>query len=383
MVVDINKVKDQVIEAGKRLVKEGLIARTWGNVSARISNTQFVITPSGKTYESLTRDDIVAVNIDDLEYSGNVKPSSEKGVHAKIYKARPDINFIIHTHQIYASVLGVSGDTYEIPEGEYKTLAGPVVTAKYGLSSTGILSDAVRDAVLENKNSNAVLMKHHGTVCMGKDYEETFKVSRELEDFCKSKVSAVDTRILEDTKASNDLGSSERFGNIFVLTMKDGTSYTCGVESGAGVTTLAPRVSKLHAEIYKTSDVKFIKQYTGKYAVALSAKGETLSPFLDDFAQIAGVDVKCKKLDKVDFRTDYKEIAKALKGRNAVLIEGEGALCTGNTKSDANAVELVLEKECLTNLYCKHISHALPLSKLDCFIMRTVYVMKYSKQAGY
>ncbi|MDO5014662.1 MAG: class II aldolase/adducin family protein [Clostridia bacterium] len=383
MVVDINKVKDQVIEAGKRLVKEGLIARTWGNVSAKISDKQFVITPSGKTYESLTRDDIVVVNIEDLEYKGDVKPSSEKGVHAEVYKARPEINFIIHTHQIYASVIGVSGEKQDIPMGKYKALKGPVPAAKYGLSSTGILSNAVKQAVIDNPQSNAILMRHHGTVCMGLDYENTFEVAKELEDFCKSKVEVVDDRIIEKTETDVDLGSSERHGDIFVLTMKDGKSYTCGINSGAGIHGIAPRVSKLHAEIYATSDVSFITQYTGKYAVALSAKGKTIKPYLDDFAQIAGVDVKCVTLDKTNFRTASKDVAKALKNRNAVFVKDAGAICTGNTKSDVNAVELVLEKECLTNLYSKHTSHALPLSKADCFLMRTVYVMKYSKQAGY
>ena len=63
--------KKAVIEAGHRLLETGLIARTWGNVSARISDTQFVITPSGRTYDTLTPDDIVVVNIDDCSYEGD------------------------------------------------------------------------------------------------------------------------------------------------------------------------------------------------------------------------------------------------------------------------------------------------------------------------
>ena len=62
MAYNIQEAKELVVEAGKKLLETGLIARTWGNVSARISDTQFVITPSGRAYETLTPDDIVVVN---------------------------------------------------------------------------------------------------------------------------------------------------------------------------------------------------------------------------------------------------------------------------------------------------------------------------------
>ena len=80
--MEIMQAKELVIKAGKELVASGLIARTWGNISCRISDTQFVITPSGRAYETLTPEEIVLVNIEDLEYDGEIKPSSEKGIHA-------------------------------------------------------------------------------------------------------------------------------------------------------------------------------------------------------------------------------------------------------------------------------------------------------------
>lgn len=76
--MDILQAKKEVIAAGLRLVEKGLIARTWGNVSCRVDENSFVITPSGKPYEGLTPDDIVEVKIDTLSYEGNVKPSSER-----------------------------------------------------------------------------------------------------------------------------------------------------------------------------------------------------------------------------------------------------------------------------------------------------------------
>ena len=75
--MDILEAKNIVIKAGHELLKAGLIVRTWGNISCRINEKQFVITPSGMAYDSLTPDDIVLVNIADLSYDGDVKPSSE------------------------------------------------------------------------------------------------------------------------------------------------------------------------------------------------------------------------------------------------------------------------------------------------------------------
>ena len=85
--MDVLTAKKLVIEAGERLVETGLIARTWGNVSCRVDDKTFVITPSGKPYIGLTPDDIVEVAINTLEWGGNVKPSSEKGPHLDFHKS--------------------------------------------------------------------------------------------------------------------------------------------------------------------------------------------------------------------------------------------------------------------------------------------------------
>ena len=78
--MDILQAKKEVIAAGLRLVEKGLIARTWGNVSCRVDENSFVITPSGKPYEGLTPDDIVEVKIDTLSYE--VAPISLLSVDA-------------------------------------------------------------------------------------------------------------------------------------------------------------------------------------------------------------------------------------------------------------------------------------------------------------
>ena len=79
-----------VIEAGHRLLENKLIARTWGNISARISKEECIITPSGRAYDTLKPEDLVVVKIADGSFEGSNKPSSEKGVHIAAYALRRD-----------------------------------------------------------------------------------------------------------------------------------------------------------------------------------------------------------------------------------------------------------------------------------------------------
>lgn len=176
------RTKKEVIAAGLRLVEKGLIARTWGNVSCRVDENSFVITPSGKPYEGLTPDDIVEVKIDTLSYEGNVKPSSEKGVHAEVYKAHPEAGFVIHTHQKFASI--ISATMQGIPtlsEKGRKVIGDKVLLGAYGLPGTKKLKKGVAAAIAADMDSKAVIMAHHGAVCYGKDSEEAFNVAATLE----------------------------------------------------------------------------------------------------------------------------------------------------------------------------------------------------------
>lgn len=388
MAYEINEARELVVETGKKLVETGLIARTWGNVSARISDTQFVITPSGRAYETLKPEELVVVNIADCEYEGDIKPSSEKGVHADAYRLRPDVNFVIHTHQVNASALSPTG----------RAVAG-VPVAEYGMPSTDGLRKAVAATVEANPEAKAIIMKHHGALCLGADLDEAFKVVEDLEKTCGKELSRVvkltsgligarylykafENRFATPCAELTDLGSSKKLTDkTFKLTMKDGKTYECNIDSGCPYIGIGPRVAQIHAAIYRNADVKFIDQYAEKDVLALSKAGCNMVPHLDDFAQIAGIDVKCKNWEKTSYRTDAIEIGKASKGRNAVLVKGQGALCFGNTLFDLEGVKKVLEKECKAEMYCKLTVSESPLPIADRAIMRVIYILKYSKQA--
>jgi len=181
--MEITKAKQLVIKAGRELSESGLIARTWGNVSCRVDENTFVITASGRNYMTLTEDEVIPVKMVDLSYEGDIKPSSEKKVHRAVYLLRPEADFIIHTHQDNASAVSAAGIDVISFGDRYEGIGREVICAEYGLPGTDRLCRNTARAV-EDSCGNAVIMKHHGTVCWGRDYEQAFTAARSLEDAC-------------------------------------------------------------------------------------------------------------------------------------------------------------------------------------------------------
>lgn len=404
MVMDIIKAKETVVEAGKQLVSSGLIARTWGNVSCRIDDKTFVITPSGKAYETLTPDDIVLVNMEDLSYEGDIKPSSEKGIHAQCYLLRPECNFVIHTHQANASIVSVLGCDINNIEGYSRDIIGDnIPLAAYGLPGTGKLRQGVVNA-LKRSDSKAVIMKHHGAVCLGADYDEAFKIASELEAVCEkfvfdrySELTAkkaesfndirnyvIDLKNRADAPAPKlNAYDSSRSGNILYLNEKDGTEKAViGIAKKNMILGEWQPELDMHCAIYeKRTDVKYIIQSQDEDIVAASKITKVLKPLLDDFAQIAGVTVKNVVFDPNDTLRTSKKVAKALgKHKTAALLKDNGAVCVGTSKDEAEASEMVTAKNCKSYVSSRMFTTAKNIGKLDAVLMNVIYRVKYSKQ---
>lgn len=398
--MDVLTAKKLVIEAGERLVETGLIARTWGNVSCRVDDKTFVITPSGKPYIGLTPDDIVEVAINTLEWGGNVKPSSEKGIHAEVYKEFPDANFVIHTHQKVASAVSALSKGIDKVVGDAGKLIGGVIhMGSYGLPGTKKLKKGVTKA-LRLSPSKAVIMAHHGALCFGKDSEEAFQVanmletvsakhilsaakeklginSDSLEGFCtemadkltnSQKTVEIDESLLYNSVCNRDSGE------IVFTNKADGSEMTMHLNTASAAIGELAEVAMAHKDIYENYP-KFnnIIHNTSSEVVAVSRLGKTMKPLLDDFAQICGPTVKCADVpDKA---------AKKIKGKNAVLIKDMGALCCGSNEGDAQAVDMIMSKSSLALLTAKVFGKEKAINPVEAWLMRIVYTLKYSKQA--
>jgi len=183
-----NELRPAVVAAGRRLLAEGLVARTWGNVSVRAGAEHMLITPSGRAYEDMTPEDIVPVNLRTNAHAGPLQPSSEGKLHAEIYRTRPEIHAVIHTHQMNASTVAVA--RREVPPilDDMVQIIGPSVrVADYALPTT---SKIVRVTVKALRGRMAALMANHGAICLGRDLDEAFVVCQILEKACKAFIEA-------------------------------------------------------------------------------------------------------------------------------------------------------------------------------------------------
>lgn len=403
--MDTAKAKAEVIKAGRLLCEKGLIQRTWGNVSCRIDDSRFAITPSGRDYLSLTPEDIVVVNISDLQYEGDIKPSSEKGIHAACYRLRKDVNFVIHTHQTFASIVGITGYDINHLSGEAAQIIGPhIPLALYGLPGTKKIKNNVSNA-LERSQSKAVLMQHHGALCTGESLEDAFNVASALEDVCREQLlgrykeltgktidsfsslsSYIANRLMDKTCADElEAFDSQRiFGTLEMTPSDGGDSVLIDIASGKPLDPSAecPDTAELHSRIYQTrKDVNSIVHSKEDSTLEMSKTGLTVKPFLDDFAQIVGLSLKNADYNPNNAMRSAKAAVKKLRHRDAVMLRHNGAVCVGSSSDEAQAVKLVTEKGCAAAVsafaYGQESKH---INVVECALMRFIYKHKYSKK---
>lgn len=175
--------KKEVVEAAQKLTEKGYLMATGGNLSVRIPNRNaMAVTPSNYDYMKMVPDDICVLDLDLYVLEGERQPSVEAALHAGIYKTRPDVNAVVHTHQVYASALAVLGEP--IPalfDEQARFLGRSVEIIPYAPSGTGFLTKRVVKAV--RSNNNAYIMKNHGVLCLG-HYLERAEHNVEIVEKC-------------------------------------------------------------------------------------------------------------------------------------------------------------------------------------------------------
>lgn len=343
----------EIIDTGIELLEEKLVARTWGNISARIDADNYLITPSGLDYTSMREEDIVSVNIKTGEYTGINRPSGEKGVHSAAYEVFDDVNFVVHTHQTYATAVSLAGfdsleatagspagsesfetsagstagsESFDITEEEIEKLGG-IALAEYGLPGTKEITNACKSALLTG--AHTVLMIHHGVLVLGKDKEEAMKRVKLLESICERNVK----RVIKDNTLNNYLKALN----------------TCPEDN---------------------SSYGYCEVLTDKALIALSNSETEIFSQLDDVSQMIGT--KIVTVDSLD---------KALKlSDNAVLIKGVGALIKAENKDDLEALKVLMNKMAIVKLYTKAKNVKAEISIEESDFMHYDYVNRYSLQ---
>jgi L-fuculose-phosphate aldolase len=173
--------KKLILEAGIKMLHSGLTVETWGNISARDPKSGLVyVTPSAMKYDDLCEDDIVVIQPDGTIVEGFRKPTIEKDLHMGIYKSRPEINAVVHTHPIYSQVFAVLRENIPpVIDEAAQILGGVVRCAEYGLPGSPELAQYCVEAL--GQTGRACLLANHGAVCLGADMDAAFKAVTVLE----------------------------------------------------------------------------------------------------------------------------------------------------------------------------------------------------------
>ena len=200
--------RKEVIKYSIKLNTTNLSPLRSGNISIRsIENSVegFLITPSGKKYDTLKEQDIVFVS-NDGNHDTNLKPSSEWRFHKDIYQKKPDAKAIVHAHSPHATAVSTHGES--IPAFHYMVaLAGgsDIKCAEYATFGTSELSANIIKALEKRKGC---LMSNHGQLTIGTTLKQAFELTQEVENICHQYVIALKLgkpKILSSTEMSKIL----------------------------------------------------------------------------------------------------------------------------------------------------------------------------------
>lgn len=195
---DYALLKERVLQANLRLVKEGLVVLTWGNAS-EIDREKgvYAIKPSGVSYDEMKADDMVIVSLESGEVvEGNLRPSSDSPTHLELYRAFPSIGGVVHTHSEYAvswaqanreiPCMGTThADTFYGPVPLTRGLTEEEIGSAYEVNSGKVIVEHFAKKGLNPDHVPGVLLPFHGPFTWGKNAMDAAKNSLILEEVAK------------------------------------------------------------------------------------------------------------------------------------------------------------------------------------------------------
>jgi L-fuculose-phosphate aldolase len=176
----LDRERERVALAARRLAADGLVTGTAGNVSVRAGEL-VAVTPTGARLDDVTPQQVAVVGLDGAQVDGELAASSELGLHLGIYRRR-DEAAVVHTHARFATALACVID--ELPVVHYQMLAlgGPIRVVPYATFGTPELAELTL-AALEGRS--AALMANHGAIAVGPDLDTAMEQVRLLEWACE------------------------------------------------------------------------------------------------------------------------------------------------------------------------------------------------------
>jgi L-ribulose-5-phosphate 4-epimerase len=175
-VAELDAIRREVCDLHAELPRNGLVAWTSGNLSARVPGDELmVIKPSGVPYDELTPDAMVVCDLEGNPDEAGLAPSSDAATHGYVYRHLPDVGGIVHTHSPYATAWAVRGEPIPcVMTSIADEFGGEIPVGRFALIGDEELGRAVVET-LESHRSSAVLMRAHGVFALGGEPREAVK----------------------------------------------------------------------------------------------------------------------------------------------------------------------------------------------------------------
>jgi L-fuculose-phosphate aldolase len=162
--------REAVLAAAKKMLAEGLVEGTSGNISGRLPDGLVCLTPSSVAYDTMTLEDLVVVDLDGQVVEGTRSPTTEKDLHLSALRAYPELGAVIHTHAVYATMFALAHEPIPaVIEEVVVYLGGDVPCCEYKGTGTKDLGDEVADHLADR---GAALLANHGLVTCGPSPEK-------------------------------------------------------------------------------------------------------------------------------------------------------------------------------------------------------------------
>jgi L-ribulose-5-phosphate 4-epimerase len=185
----LDKLREEICRLHLELPRNNLVTWTSGNVSGRDAETGYVvIKPSGLRYEELEPEHMVVVDVDGQIIEGDLKPSSDTASHLYIYRHRPDVGGVVHTHSAHATAFAAVGQSIPV----YLTamadeFGGPIPCGGFALIGG---EDIGREVIEHIGDSPAILLKNHGVFTIGANPLAAVKAAVMVEDVARTVILA-------------------------------------------------------------------------------------------------------------------------------------------------------------------------------------------------
>jgi L-fuculose-phosphate aldolase len=175
--------RQEIIDYGMKCYANGYVTETEGNLSIRVSEDRYLVTPSHVPYEKRQPEDVVLLDKEAKVISGTRRPTSETRMHLGVFKARPDVNAIVHAHPLYCTMLAVMGEPLKpILDEMLPYLGGVVEVTQFAPSGS---AEIAAECVKSLGNRAAVLLANHGNLCVGKNMSRAFQTAKYIEKYAQ------------------------------------------------------------------------------------------------------------------------------------------------------------------------------------------------------